>query len=374
MATLTTTLTPEGYKTLLSSGLENNIVYYKIDDNFHNYLVSAPEILVPNINGSHSQITTSQCAFANYTGVFATKPTQQEVQNVISKVQYSFVNEDCAYGNFNQPNITLNINIFSWLQQLSTATYSFNMNQSLVLDLWDYVTATIQTLNLTTKNYDSTDYLTNLTLNYKPKTDFDKLNFGKVSPRVVTIEEGNVKRMVDNSTVRNGSPFLISFSSYSIYGMTVNGAAGRFSLVPNRWGYWVNDSTFISVSELEDSDLAGYTSIYPSAIVGNYTYYLPTNTVYPTESGLIGYALNMVNVDGSGQKMLTGLINQATLFMKTYGIYNSTNNTYVLPINLEVMPIDSRINNITNKYGGNVTLNIIYDINNTSSNPVELVV
>lgn len=373
MATLTTALTPFGYKTLIESGLENKIVYYNINDNYHNYIVTAPESLVPNINGSHSQITTSQCAFANYTGVFATKPTQQEVQNVISKVQYGFVNEDCDYGNFNQPNISLNINIFPWLQQLSTATYSFNMSESLVLDLWDYVTATVQTLNLSTKSYENTDYLTNLTLNYKPKTNFDKLNFMKVSPRMVQIQEGNIKQMVDNSTVRNGSPFLISFSSYSIYGMAVNGTAGRFSMAPNRWGYWVNDTSFVSASELEDSDLAGYSTIYPAAIVGNNTYYLPTNTVYPSTSGLIGYALNMVNTNGSGQKMMTGLINQATLFMKTYGIYNNTNNTYVLPINLEVMPVDLKLNNIQNKYGGNITLNIIYDVNDTTSNPITLI-
>lgn len=369
--TLQTTLTPTGYKTLMTSGLVDNIVYYNINDNRHNYLVSATESLVPPVIGKHATITTSQCAFAEYTGVFATKPTQQEIQNALSRLQFSFVNEDCSYGNFNQPNLNININIFPWLQQLASSTYDFNM-QGLTLDLWDYVTATIQTLNLSTKNYDNTKYLTDLNISWSPKTEFDLMNLNKISPRYVGLKDGGVRGMVDNSTIRFGSPFAVSFSTYSVNGMAVEGTAGRFSLVPNKFGYWVNNTTFLTTSEVETSDLASYKTIYPAAVVGSNTYYLPQNTVYPTKAGFIGYALAMINVNGNSETLLTGLINQATLFMKTYGIYDKTNNNYTIPVNMNVIATNQDINYITDKFGGNVRLNFIYDTNSTA-NPIELV-
>jgi hypothetical protein len=372
MATLQTALTPLGYKTLISSGLIDNIVYYNLNDNYHNYLVGSEESLIPSVVGSHNTITTSECAFANYTGVYLNKPVPTEVKNALSKVQFSFVNEECSYGDFNQPNLNININLYPWFQQLNSATYAFNMTENLVLDLWDYVTATIQTLNVSTKNYDDVNYLTNLNVSYKFKTDFDKQNFSKISPIGVTLEQGGQRVMVDNSNIRFGSPFLISFSTYPVNGTNINGTSGRFSLKPNKWGYWVNNNNFISTTDLEDSDLAGYKTIYPAAVVGTNIYYLPNNTPFQTKNGLIGYAINMINVNGNGDNMLNGLINQGTLFMKTYGIYDSTYNYYTLPINMEVLATHPEINSITNKFGGNVRLNFIYDVNNTTSNPIQL--
>ena len=43
MATLQTTLTPIGYKTLMTKGLVSEITYYNVNDNYHNYVVSANE-------------------------------------------------------------------------------------------------------------------------------------------------------------------------------------------------------------------------------------------------------------------------------------------------------------------------------------------
>lgn len=369
--TLQTTLTPNGYKTLMTSGLVDNIVYYNINDNYHNYLVSAAESLVPSVVGKHNNITTAQCAFAEYTGVFATDPTPQEIQNAISRVQFSFVNEDCSYGNFNQPNLNININIYPWLQQLASSTYNFNM-EGLTLNLWDYVTATVQTLNLSTKNYDNTKYLTDLKVSWSPKTEFDLMNLNKISPKYVELKDGGIRAMVDNSTIRFGSPFAVSFSTYSVNGMAVNGTSGNFSLVPNRFGYWVNNTNFLTTTEVENSDLANYKTIYPAAQVGSTIYYLPQNTVYPTKVGFIGYALAMVNVNGNSETLLTGLINQAKLFMKTYGIYDKTNNYYTIPVNMNVIATNQDINYITDKFGGNVRLNFIYDTNSTA-NPIELI-
>jgi len=372
MANLETALTPFGYKTLISKGLEKEIIYYNINDNYHNYVVSAKENLVPTVVGSHSTITMSHCAFADYGGVFATKPDQTEIQNVISRVQYSFVNEECSYGNFNQPNLNINVNINSWLYELSNLTYDFNM-QGLTIDLWDYVTATIQTLNLSTKNYDNLRYLTNLGLNWVPKTSFDLNNLLKVSPRYVHLKEGSRREMVDNSSIRFGSPFFLSFSTYSVNGTPVSGTAGRFSLVPNEFGYWVNGTTFLNTATVESSDLTGYKTIQPAAIVGNNTYYLNEIGAWPTKAGFVGYATKMINTNGNGDTLLTGLINQAILFMKTYAIHDSVSDIYTLPINMSTIATNSEINYITNKFGGNVKLNFIYNSNDNTSPIIQLV-
>jgi len=364
MATLQTTLTPLGYQTLMKKGLVNNIIYYNINDNYHNYTVSADENLVPGVNGKHSQITTSYCNFAEYSGVFSKTPSATEIQNAVSRVQYSFVNEDCSYGNFNQPNLNINININSWLTQLSASTYNFDMG-GLTLDLWDYVTATVQTLNLSTKNYDNVRYLTNLGLSWSPKTIFDLNNLTSISPRYVQLAAGNTRQMVDNSNIRFGSPFFLSFSTYSVNGTATNNTAGRFSLVPNEVGYWVNGNTFLSTTTVETSDLSTYTTVTPAAKVGSNIYYLSDNTSWPTKAGFIGYALKMVKTDGSGETLLTGLINQAKLFMKTYGFVGpshlSGQKLYTIPVTMNVIATNPEINFITDKFGGNVRLNFIYD-------------
>lgn len=354
-----TTLTAQGYRTLMSEGLEDTIVYYQIGDIGHNYLVTAGENFVPQVVGSHKAITTSHCAFADYNGIFTVKPTTSEIQNLTSKVQFNFVNEECSYGNFNKPNLSVEVNLNPWLQQLGAAVYDFNMSESLVLDIWDYITATIQTFNLSTQTYDNKKFLTNLNLSYKPNAETDRLNMTRLSPRYVQLE-GTKRIMVDNSEIRFGSPLNLLFSTYSVNGNPINGAACKLSLAPFRWGYLVNGINFISTIDLEDSDLRTYETISPAAIVGNNTYYLPDANNYQTKNKLIGYASKMVKTDGTGETLLTGLINQTILFMKTYGVKIGATK-YIVPINLQVIATNPEINYIQNKSGGQVNLTIIFD-------------
>ena len=179
--------------------------------------------------------------------------------------------------------------------------------------------------------------------------------------------------MVDNSSIRFGSPFFLSFSTYSVGGTPINNTAGRFSLVPNEFGYWVDGTTFLNTATVESSDLTAYKTIQPAAIVGNNTYYLNEIGAYPTKAGFVGYATKMINTNGNGDTLLTGLINQAKLFMKTYAIYDSVNDIYTLPINMSTIATNSEINYITNKVGGNVKLNFIYNPNDNNSPIIQLV-
>jgi len=112
MATLDTVLTEHGYKTLNSFGLVNNIVYYDIKDNSYNYGIEATASVLPNVTGSHVQITGYKCAIAGYNGVFSKDPTQQEINNEISRSQINFINEECLNGNnFDLPNVTVDVNL-----------------------------------------------------------------------------------------------------------------------------------------------------------------------------------------------------------------------------------------------------------------------
>lgn len=374
-----TTITPTGYRTLLEGGLVNNITYCRLLDNSHIYSVTSPEIFIPKVTGSHSNITSASCGLANSGPVFTTKAVPTEIQNLTSQVQINLVNEECSYGDFNVSNLNLNINLHPWFEQLKAATYSYGMSESLSLDLWDYVQATIQTLNLSTKTYQNVESLTNLNLSYMFKTDVDKINFSKISPLWVQIEDTQ-RRVYDNTGVQYGSPFILTFSSYSIMNNYVTGAAGRFSIHPNGgWGYWVKSSDgtagqFLPTSIVENQDLANYSEIYPAAIVNNSTYYLADNTPYDTKNPTIGYALKMINTNGSGESMLTALVNNGVLFCKKYFNYDSVNNRYTLPINLQVNPASPKTNFITKKRGGIISLNFIYDTNQSiNTNPIELI-
>lgn len=358
MAKLTTALTPHGYKTLMKEGLVNKIMYYNMNDNYHNYMVTATESLVPEITGSHSQITNSECAFAGYGGLFPTTPSTTEIENITSRVKIDLIKEECSY-QFDKTNLNMTVNINPWLNQLSTLTYSSNM-QGLTLNLWDYIMVTKQTLNLTTKSYENVKYITDLNVSWMPKSSSDLKNLQLISPIYVKTE-GNVRSLIDDSSIRNGSPFFMSFSTYTVNGTAKNNMAGRFSLVTNEFGYWVNNSTFLSVTNLETSSLESYKTVYPAAKVGTSVYYLPKSIPYPTKNGFVGYAINMVNTDGSGKTLMTALIEQATLFMKTYGTYNSIDGTYSLPINLSTIVTNQDINYIPTKFGGNVTINFVYN-------------
>jgi hypothetical protein len=368
--TLQIALTPLGYETLMKDGLVNNIRYYNFNDNEHNYLVNATQELVTPFVGSHYQITNSKCAFAGNNMVYLTTPSVDEVKNVTSKVQLNFVNQDCSY-NYVQPNVNVNINLNTWFNQLLSSTYNINM-AGLTLEISDYVSATIQTLNLTTKTYDNVRYVTDLGLSWVPSTNIDFQNLMTLSPRGVKLTDGNQRMVYDETGVRFGSPFLFTFSSYEVNGNLVNNTATRLSLVTNEFGYW-DGKTFLTTTQVETSDLASYPVIYPSVKVGNNTYYLPTNVAYPTTEGFIGYALQMVNVNGNGDNALTGLVNQAKLFMKTYGKFDKINNVYSLPITLNVIATNPEINYITEKAGGVMTINVIYNPSDNTSDPVQII-
>jgi len=373
-----TTITERGYETLLKGGFVDNIKLCRLLDNSHIYSVTAPQNLIPKITGTHTNITTASCGYANSGPVFTTKAVPSEIQNLTSQVQINLVNEECLYGDFNVSNLNLNINLSPWFEQLKAATYSYGMSESLSLNLWDFIEVTIQTLNLSTKTYENVETLTNLNLSYMFKTDVDKVNFTKFSPLWVQIN-GTQRSVYDNTGVMYGSPFMLLFSSYPVANNYVVGASGNLTMHPNGgWGYWVVSPTgagqFLPTSTVENQDLANYSEIYPAAIVNNETYYLTDNVSYETKNPTIGYALKMTNVRGNGETMLTGLVNNAILFCKKHFNYDSVNNRYTLPINLQVNPTNQKINYITKKFGGSISLNFIYDTNQPiNTNPIELI-
>jgi hypothetical protein len=363
--TFSTHLTTQGYRTLMTKGLVNEIKLYQLLDNTHNYEVTANENLVLPATGNRVEITTSKTSFADYNGVIVNKPTSAEIKTLTSKTQLNFINRECDY-TFNQPNISLNINLHSWIYELQNLTYNFDM-PGLSKDLWDFMQATVQTLNVTTKNYDNVMYTSNLGVTWVPKTEVDANNIKLLSPTYVQTQ-GSSRTLIDGrDSVRNASPFFLSLSTYNVNGQPINNTAGKLHLVTNEFGYWVNNSTFVTTSALEQSDLNLYKTVYPAAKVGRNIYYLKTPLPYPTNAGFVGYAMNMVNVNGSNQTLITGLIDQIILFTKTYFKPDDAG-VYTMVINLNSIATNSEINSITQKTGGDVSLIFRYDPNNINSN------
>jgi hypothetical protein len=369
MSNLRTYITPAGYQTLMTEGFTNSIVYYKINDNLHNYNVKSTQEQFPMITGSHEQITLQSCSYAGYQGVFANEPSKTEIESVISRVMYSLIKEECSY-QFNKTNLDVTINLNTWFNQLlNINTYDFN-SPGLSITIWDYVTATLQRLDLTTQNYSDVKYITNLNNNFTFKTEKDFGYYELFSPRYVNVTNDS-KLMVDKTNIRFASPFFFYFSTNSVNGQYVNNMNGTFGLYPNEIGYWVNNNEFVNVTTVESTP-EQFNTIYPAARVGSNYYYLNNYREYPTSSGFIGYALNMTNVNGNGESLLTGLVNQAKLFMKTYGVYDNNNNTYSIPIQMNLVSSNREINNIQNRMGGEIKINFIFNPNDITSSLINV--
>ena len=368
MTTITTTLTPQGYITLIKDGLINKIKFYDFKDNTHNYTDTAKENLINGVIGSHYQITPAKPNFSDYRGVFNTTPTTREVENVTSRVKLTFANSECA-GSFEEPYLTLNINMSRWFNALTNlTTYNTNMSPGLSLNLISYITAYIQTLNISTQVYDTTKILNDFVLSWKPATTSDSERLELLSPVYVTFIGNQQRQLIDASRRINfGSPFMLNFSTNQINGLAVNGTSLDISFLPE-FGYFVNGNVFLSNKTVEESNLNDYRSIMPAAKIGNKIYTLKTTTPYPTNQGLVGYALNMTNVDDSGETLIAALVEAAKLFFKTYGDINGS--VYSMPITLNVSAANQELNPITTKIGGEVILNFFYDENDTTTNPI----
>lgn len=364
--TITTTLTPSGFKKLISSGLLNNIITYDFYDNTHIYTDEDPEVLIRPVIGSHFQITTAKPSPAGYRGVFTSTPTETEVENTSSRKRITFSNQSCTEA-FEVPDLTLNVNVSRWFNALNAlTTYSTTMTPGLNLDLISYVTAYKETLNTGTQQYGVTQVLNNLVISWKLNTPQDEQNAELLSPIYVTLN-GTQKEQKYTNGIQFGSPFALTFVTNQINGVNVNNTGVNFSLVPT-WGYYANNG-FQSTKTIESlPDLSQFTSVYPAAKVGNEIYTLETTTPYPTNEGLIGYAINMFNVDGSGETLLNGLIDAGRLFFKRYGI--NTNGSYQIPISMTVNVANAAINGISQTIGGNLQLNFIYDENDTTQSPI----
>lgn len=371
MATVAS-ITKKGWERLLSKGLASpeGIKLWTINDYTTNYQVVSNEGLVPKASGSHNQITIAQCAMADYNGVFAVPPSKSEIESILSNVQYNVVNEDCAEP-FDLPNLNVNIHLNSWLTQLSNqTTYNFNM-QGTVLNLWDFITAQIKTLDYTTSNYKTVKYIDNLNLTWATVSKSDLDNLMLFSPKFIQVQ-GNQKSLVDNTGVKAASPFDFMFSSYSYNGTSVKGSSGNIVLAPTSWGYLVNGNEFLTCTEVETSP-ESYETIQPAATVGTSVYALSEAVEYPTSKGFVGYAVNMYNKDNVEETLMKGLVNQAKYFIKSYFKYDVNNNIYTLPINFRLIATNPNINSINEKNGGNISITLIYDESvNNITNPIEI--
>jgi len=373
MATIKTSITPAGYQALLRNGKEA-FQFYRLLDNTHNYLTSGPENLIFDVTGSHSEITMAKTDFAGYRGLFLNTPSQREITNAINRVQYGFKRTDCS-DPWDEANVNLRINIHSWFNQLLASTYSASMTESLSLNLIDNTYAEIQQLNTSTGVYSTSQVIDNFTaIAWKTVTSLDETNLNLINPRFVQIKGSGRYDMTDTRGGKFPSPFLLSFSTSLVNGFAIPGTGVKFSFMPD-FGYWVNNTTFASIQDVE-TDPTMFDSFKPAARIGNDVYVLNTSTPYPSTYGLIGFAKqSFYKNDGSGETLLQGLIKAGKLFFMANGNYDSISQTYSLVINLNIIPTHPEINFISNKFAGNVTFNFVYNANDTTTtnNIIEII-
>lgn len=372
-AELQFSLTELGYKTLINKGLVDTLTHYSLGDFDHNYTVkNATNNILAKITGYHNEITMAGCGKAKYDGMFPSEPTTEEVLNTRSRLQTIFNRVDCDY-EFTEPSVQLQVNINTWLNELSTiSSYDYNMSESLSLELWSYISILNQRIDLVTDDYKTYDTITDSGFIYTPITSEDKETYVKVSPKYVVTDENNEKSLYNKTGLRFNSPMLLTFSTNSVNGNTIHGTRGLLSIVPNEWGYYC-DNQFLDIETVENnnSDNLPWTSIYPAVKIGKGIYILNTDDSFMTKNGLIGYLYSMVSVSDGTTTALQGLIDQVKLFFKTYGS-QMPDGSYQMKINFTVYPKASDIDNIDDIVGNIAGVNLSYNPTDTTSQKIQL--
>lgn len=367
MATIYTSLTPLAHQTMFNGGLKNNIMYYSFNDTWHLYNVTATNNVIPSVTGERLEVTLASCSKAEAPILFSEKPTESEIKNAKSRVKVLYNGTNCG-NQFSTPNLNIKVNINSWLHELSSLTYGFNMTQSLTQVLWDYISAEVQTLDLVSSDYKTTNITTNLKFSQVPKTEEDFRKYTLFSPRYVVDVNGQ-KRVEYNNGVKYPSPFIFTFGSNNFNGINIPGTSGLLSLVPGEWGY-IADGIFLPIETVEGaSNLDQWNTVLPAVKVGNGIYSLNNNGFWDTQNGLIGYLMNMV--DSNGKNAVQALIEQVILFMKTNGDLNS-DGSYSIKTEFTTNIASSETNNIDKKIGNNIIVNFSYNPTDISSSIIQL--
>ena len=369
--TIDLSFTPEGWQTLINKGFVPTLKYYSFGDNPNLYNISATNNILPRKTGSHVQITGGYCAKAQYDGILPNPPAPSEILDAKSRLFVYFNSVDCA-NEFTQPNLSLRINVNSWLQELNSATYSYNMSESLNQKLWSFISVALQRLDWTSKDYVTVNTFTNLGLTYVPVTEQDSINYNLISPKAVRVDSDGTRRLTNVAGQKYSSPHLFTLDTNNINGDFIYGTSGVFSLVPDTWGYWVNGNNFLSIEDVENADTSLFDSIFPAVQIGNKYYYLPNNTNWNTTNGLIGYMLQMVSVTNNSQTALQALIENSRLFFKANGKMNSLG-SYVIPVSFKVMPTNTQINNVNTIVGNIVNIEFSYNPSDTTSPIIQII-
>ena len=372
-AELQFSLTELGYKTLISNGLTKTLTKYGLSDFDNSYKVTAKNDLLTKVTGYHEQITDAECGKAKYEGMFPTEPTEEQILNTRSKVQYLFNRVECDY-EFTEPSIQLKVNIDKWINDLENiSSYSYNMQESLVLELWSYISLSNQSIDLVTKDYTTYDTLVNNNFIYTPQTSKDKEVFQLVSPKYVQTQSDSTKKLVWNSGKRFLSPFVMAFGTNMVNGQTVHGTRGLLSFVTDEWGYYC-DGQFLNIQTVEGMDPANlpFKTIYPACKIANTVYALMSNQSYLTQSKLIGYLYNMVSVKDNTTTALKALTNQAKLFFKSNGNL-MPDGSYQLTMNFNVYGNNTKTNKIDDVSGNIFGVTLSYNPNIISSEILELI-
>ena len=369
--TIDLSFTPDGWQTLINKGFVPTLKYYSFGDNPNLYNISATNNILPKKTGTHVQLTGAYCAKAQYDGILPNPPAPSEISDAKSRLFVYFNSIDCT-NEFTQSNLSLRVNINTWLNELNSATYSYNMSESLSQKLWSFISVGLQNLDWTIKDYVTVNTFTNVGLTYIPVTKQDSVNYNLISPKAVRVGSDGTRKLTNVAGQKYSSPFVFSLNTGNINGDFIYGTSGVLSLLPDTWGYWVNGNNFVSIEEVEDADNSLFDSIFPAVQIGNKYYYLPNNTSLNTTNGLVGYTLQMVNVTNNSQTALQALIENSKLFFKANGKVNSTG-SYVIPVSFKVTPTNSQINNVSTIVGNIVNLEFSYDPNDTTSPIIQII-
>lgn len=383
--------TPTAYKKMFDGGLIPAIKngYFRLGDENKIYGVT-DTIKMPNYSGDKLNTTLTKCNLANRSGITKLTPTTEQIKIESSRVKMGFLSTDCN-GGFDVQDLNVIFNIHSYLNSLTAIitgnTYTPNLT-GLEQVIYDEIYGDVEYRNIES-TWESQYMEKRLDLTYIPLDDKSLNNYSKISSTHVKVDPLTGVKSVNFSSEKYKSPFLVYFGNNQINGSIVQGGSLVTTLNPDYYGYYTKNKNnevvyYTTTSELETyvktNGIESFKEIYPCAFLNNgrYKYILQTTTNYNTTNDpLLGYSIfGFKNVDGSGDSLLQGMINQSKLFMKTTGVLNSKTGNYEMKLSFKVYPrAYKNFNDVyDNKHiGGNLTMTFVYDESSTSTtNIVEI--
>lgn len=317
----TTYITQYGVENILKNNF--NVGYFSLSDGGINYKEITDGNLLPN---GFVPTITGDLRKTDYNGLFSPIIYENQSETNIIDRNLVFI-RDCDENGLGTEHINLDvtINIGNYLMHLRDGLTTNNFNFKTFINIFDKVQVRENSEYATGTKYISNVWM-NKPIHYDFLTEKDYQAYWRFVRSFINKNILNQPLLVETNSVNKfRTPFQLSFNTGLLPGGQLIPGAGPLTFFPywDEIGYWVNGKNFLTIQDLEGSNLEEYRTIIPAVkfnniphpLVGNWD----KNFKYQQQMSLLRWegiidtwqsaTLNLFNFYGkeytSGMKVIT---------------------------------------------------------------------